>query len=1206
MVSKKIILALLLGLLIFPFLVLAAPSSVNRIVDHIEPLITTDFIKGQYFTATSTTQNNTFPRVVVTNGTTTNATSTSQHISGNFSFNGIVGSTWASFCTAITGGAGLCDGVDATGGGGASDWAVDSSGQLTPTTTRVIAVNGVIATGTATSTYTGGIQTLGLNATGFVTLMGETFTNLTTYVRSLFSETITGIDYSAGVFSLTSGFNIPLTASTTNWNTFYDTPSNRITAGTNLSWAGNTLNATAGSGGAISTSTVPVPGNLAWWSSPSALGTVGTSSLTASSPLSLSNPVAFIGSVASAISCAVATGSVTGCLSSTDWTAFNNKVSSTSQSATYPLSYNSGTGVFSWLGLGTTTTWTPGNLAWVVNGNTVASVGTSTVTASSPLTGSFTAVGSGGTVGIQAGSASQNGYIASGDWSTFNNKVSSTSLSATSPIFYSSATGVISSQAATAAQNGFLTLGDWATFYNKVSSTSIDTSAELAALLTDETGSGALVFGTNATLASTTLTGLTTMQSATTTTFGILGLSAANCDVKANTNGGIYCGTDATGAGALADWNKQTNFGADALTPTTTIPVWVKGSLYASSSVIIDGNVGIGSSTPSHRLSVSGNSYLGGNLTATGTATLGTSTITGGLNIYNSALTKGIELYFPGTSAYQYMYSGSNFSDYLVSSAPGSSSFSMSEGSNSFALQPGARSYFLNTFNFGFGTTSPSAKVSIHARAGETEPELFTIASSTLTATTSLFTISNTGSTTIASLTAANCDLKATTLGGIYCGTDATTAAGGGDGVSNWSNFSGFLSPSTTVGITVNASSSIASLSMTNATATNATSTNFYTSLFGLNSEYFTDLTGSGLLNTANALTLATANASTFGGLLAADWTTFNNKVSSTSLSATYPLTYNSSTGAFTFSGLATSSTAWTPGNLAWAVNGNTVSTIATGTVSAGAGLSVTAGRSVIGGAMAYTCATSDASTFGCLATADWQSFTNKISSTSIDTSSELAALLTDELGSGPLTFASSSVMSSTTLYGDTLLLGSTTLQSATSTSFFATVASSTSAFASNLTATIGTFVNQLTAPYFAALSLVTNGDIGIDSTSNQFRYRSNGADKVLGDGNFYPAFTYATSTAWTGTTTIPLGPAYTAETWNGVKCFTDVGTLNVSFYDGTNRMDLLNASTTVNVINLITNNTFISSEKRYVDIGTPASSPTKVSCTVSKSLTSD
>src|SRR5690606_27264982 len=64
----------------------------------------------------------------------------------------------------------------------------------------------------------------------------------TSTIQSMFSESITGIDYSSGVFSLTSGYTIPLSASTTNWNTFYNTPSNRITAGDGIDWSGNTLN----------------------------------------------------------------------------------------------------------------------------------------------------------------------------------------------------------------------------------------------------------------------------------------------------------------------------------------------------------------------------------------------------------------------------------------------------------------------------------------------------------------------------------------------------------------------------------------------------------------------------------------------------------------------------------------------------------------------------------------------------------------------------------------------------------------------------------------------------------------------------------------------------------------------------------------------------------------------------------------------------
>ena len=119
--------------------------------------------------------------------------------------------------------------------------------------------------------YWTGAKTLGTVATGTLT------------------ENATGLQFDAtrsllggsAVLSLTSGYSIPLTASTTNWNGFYDTPSTRITAGANCSWAGNTFNCTsAGGGGSISTSTVPVAGNLAYWTSGSALSDVATGTLT--------------------------------------------------------------------------------------------------------------------------------------------------------------------------------------------------------------------------------------------------------------------------------------------------------------------------------------------------------------------------------------------------------------------------------------------------------------------------------------------------------------------------------------------------------------------------------------------------------------------------------------------------------------------------------------------------------------------------------------------------------------------------------------------------------------------------------------------------------------------------------------------------------------------------------------------------------------
>ncbi len=70
-----------------------------------------------------------------------------------------------------------------------------------------------------------------------------------------FSETATGLDYAGGVLSITSGYEIPTTSSSTAWTSFYDTPSSRITAGTGLSWSGNTLNAVGGGSGTVGSGT---------------------------------------------------------------------------------------------------------------------------------------------------------------------------------------------------------------------------------------------------------------------------------------------------------------------------------------------------------------------------------------------------------------------------------------------------------------------------------------------------------------------------------------------------------------------------------------------------------------------------------------------------------------------------------------------------------------------------------------------------------------------------------------------------------------------------------------------------------------------------------------------------------------------------------------------------------------------------------------
>lgn len=82
--------------------------------------------------------------------------------------------------------------------------------------------------------------------------------------------------------------------------------------------------------------------------------------------------------------------------------------------------------------VGTSTHETQGGLAYfTTNSATPALVGevaTSSVAASSPLTGSITVIGS-GSLGIQVANTSQNGYLTSTDWNTFNNKQSALTFS---------------------------------------------------------------------------------------------------------------------------------------------------------------------------------------------------------------------------------------------------------------------------------------------------------------------------------------------------------------------------------------------------------------------------------------------------------------------------------------------------------------------------------------------------------------------------------------------------------------------------------------------------------------------------------------------------------------------------------------------------------------------------------------------------------
>lgn len=98
-------------------------------------------------------------------------------------------------------------------------------------------------------------------------------------------------------------------------------------------------------------------------------------------------------------------------------------------------------------------------------------------------------VKSGGSPGLHVeapeATGSQTGFLKSADWTTFNNKVSTTrSISTTAPLAGGgdlSADRTLSIPAATSGQDGYLTSTDWSTFNGKAPSTrNINTTAPLA------------------------------------------------------------------------------------------------------------------------------------------------------------------------------------------------------------------------------------------------------------------------------------------------------------------------------------------------------------------------------------------------------------------------------------------------------------------------------------------------------------------------------------------------------------------------------------------------------------------------------------------------------------------------------------------------------------------------------------------------------
>jgi fibronectin-binding autotransporter adhesin len=667
-----------------------------------------------------------------------------------------------------------------------------------------------------------------------------------------------------------------------------------------------------------------------------------------------------------------ATDSVPGFLTAADWTTFNNKVSSTSLFSVVALAYpfalagnatstltqfNGGLTAYasSTIGSGAQAGGLTVNGGATTTGNAVlqgglnltgAAVFSSTLNISGAITSTATGAntfpyasstaltvsgtgyfGTATTTSLMVSGATTLQSIAANSLLYTNGSQQAAAASVSSPLSF--AGGALSIQVANGSQNGYLSSTDWTIFNNKISSTSLSSAN---GLLTYNSSTGVFTASTSP-----------TFTAATTTSLGITGITSAL--LKTTSTGGVVAavlGTD------------YQNFAYPFPSNATSTTLTLSGGFVANASSTI------GTLNLVNALTVAN----GG----TGSTSLGAILAGGGSSIYSVATTSASCSSGVSCSAFTVLGAGPvSITNTGVTSIAGTANqitASAATGAVTLSVPSQFNIQNASTTNLsantlavgGTATTSVASNGALTiqnltgllkataglvstATAGSDyeNPLTFTYPLTRLANTISLAFGTSTSNTWGGTQTFTNAPVLSTFTGLVAANSGATYATATG-------------TVSASNGLTVTAGQYIIGSGLT-ITGTNAAADGSTKGVSTYTASDFNDSAGLISIDYANG---QKASGSQPGFLSSIDWTTFNNKISSTSLSATFPLAYNSSTGAFTFNGLSTS-TAAVVGNIPYFTGVNTFGNVATGTVSSGTGISVTAGQYIIGSGLTIT-----------------------------------------------------------------------------------------------------------------------------------------------------------------------------------------------------------------------------------------------------------